>query len=425
MRRNKRYLLWTAAGTVLGLGATSVHATPIVTLSLNAYGGEWTAYAQLDNGTDNVGLVWFAIDVIGAGGVTVTTSYDAAPLGSVQVGTKAYDTGFAEFLSNGVGGGTAGTGAPGNGIGITAAQNVTYGGINIPNRDLDVIQGFGKTPGSQDGFTWAAPTEIAYGTYSGNSGTLSVVPDYNIGHGVQSLNNVSNGKWVGPGNVTFDTVVTGGPVAVNGSGPIVSLIAHDLLGPPPPQYDVAAASASVVTPSSADSNDLITFTGAPVHVHVNAPQTNENFAYSIPIPTNQVDVLLKFVDTQTGTDPATGSILTDIQNYIRSNQFESFPTITSVIPSSVSSQFDGTTFDLLLISYEFGAGDAYLDFSGFSDSSIAPGDLAVSDVGLVPEPAGIALLTLSGIGLICRRRRTTVSNSKVIASSDSSFMNPI
>jgi hypothetical protein len=219
LRRRNRHLLWSAAGVLIGLGAPAAFAQT-VQLSI-AYsptsgdGGYWCAYAACDSGTDNIGLASFAIDVIGLRGVVVTGSYNDTPVEY----TGAYDFGFKEFPSNGVGGvdnqgGSISTTEPGNGIAITGGQNVAYGNSHIAADDLEVIQGFGKFAGSFDFEKWSFPALLADGTYSGSRVALWITPDLSAGLGIQTLNQVSGGQWVGPGNISTDTVISGSVVVV-------------------------------------------------------------------------------------------------------------------------------------------------------------------------------------------------------------------
>jgi hypothetical protein len=407
MRRKRNYLRWTAAGAVLGITAANAGAGPTATLSINAFDGNWTAYLQLDNGTDNVGLATFAIDVIGSNGVTVTSSNldvgtDVLTIHR-EVGTQLLTpvnevVGWSQFASGGI-----------DGMGITAGQNVAYAGNNSFAADLGVETGVSQTPNTDGndngrygttytnagttyivgslsgGPTWGVPTDVASGTYSqsGFNGSLSAVLDTTTGQGIQSLNNNGSGGWMGPGNVTFDTVITSSINTL--ARPIVSLIpATDVQLPP--QQDVAAAGASVVTPSTADSSDQIAYTGSAVLIQVNSPHNNEEFAYTNANNLPSIDVLLKFVDTSTDADPVNPQVLSDIENYITSVEFGDGITMTTTIPASLSSQFPGTTFDLMLSSSIFPfSDDALLDFSEFSDSAVPSGDLAVSDIGLIPE----------------------------------------
>ena len=159
------------------------------TLSISASGGNWTAYAQTDNGSDNIGLASFDIDVIGSGGLAVTGSEEAAP----ENGSGGFNT----FTSNGA-----------DGMGIAASQPT----VNSPS---EVAQGIGKENSSAApvtlGLTWSTPVILATGTYSGSAGTLTVQQDTTAC--VQRLDIVSNGLWVGPSNITTD-VVTNGSVTI-------------------------------------------------------------------------------------------------------------------------------------------------------------------------------------------------------------------
>jgi hypothetical protein len=212
VRRKQSYLIWTATGALLGLAGANAPAQTAV-LSIHASNGDWTAYAALDSGTDNIGLADFCIDVVGTDGVNVTGSYFVAPLQEPPriIPFPPQTLGFIGFNGEGGNSGESGSSGavPGNGIAITGGQNILYGTEHSAAMDLDIIQGFGKTAGSQDGVTWGFPAEIADGTYSGNSGFLTVTPDLSTGAGLQSLDVVSGGRWVGPGNISTDTTFSG------------------------------------------------------------------------------------------------------------------------------------------------------------------------------------------------------------------------
>jgi hypothetical protein len=219
MRRKKTYLLWSASGVLIGLGAATASAQT-VQLSItytptSSDGGTWSAYAACDSGTDNIGLATFSIDVVGSHGVTVLSSYDKAPIGTASNGLPE---GFDEFPSNGLGGVAdyilaSSSTVPGNGIAITASQSITYA-LEAAGMDLEVIQGFGKFAGSAGNLTWSFPALLADGTYIGSSGLLTVSPDFSIGSGIQTLDIVSNGRWAGQGNISYDTVFSGSVVVV-------------------------------------------------------------------------------------------------------------------------------------------------------------------------------------------------------------------
>ncbi|HUB27590.1 MAG TPA: PEP-CTERM sorting domain-containing protein, partial [Tepidisphaeraceae bacterium] len=169
---------------------------PTVTLNIAASGGSWTAYANASTG-DNAGIASFDIDVAGSGGLTVNTSFNDAPADS---------KGFVEFPSNG----NNDTGSGGDGISITAGQD-TFG-----TGKHSLFQGFGQTSGTDGTVSWTqtdSGVDIASGTYSGTSGTLTVDVD---GDGyIQTLDIVNNGYWYGPENIE-DATVYAGSVTIGG-----------------------------------------------------------------------------------------------------------------------------------------------------------------------------------------------------------------
>ncbi|HUB25249.1 MAG TPA: hypothetical protein VL992_07445 [Tepidisphaeraceae bacterium] len=182
---------------------------PVVTLSIVANSGEWTAYAS-DSVGDNAGIATFDIDVIGSAGINVAQSFDAAPIG-------LNGGGFSAFPSNGLQGTeSGGIEDPGNGIAIDAGQNLSFGAGAV-------FQGFGQKAKTEEGVSWNAPAEIAYGTYSGTVGLLTVSADYSIGAGIQTLNGDSAGQWSGPGNISTD-VVNDGLTTVGLPAPEISVL---------------------------------------------------------------------------------------------------------------------------------------------------------------------------------------------------------
>jgi hypothetical protein len=398
MRRKQSYLILTATGAVLGLGAINSAFGQTCTLSIKQSGGGWTAYAQLDSGTDNAGLATFAIDVIGSGGETVTGSFNVNPTGSITLGKKTETTGWQEFPSNGKGGGSyitksSAPATPGNGIGISAGQNVTYGSGNSASLDEEVVQGYAlvasTASSNSGGLNWTVPTPIAQGTYSGTGGTLTVGLDLSIGQGIQSLNQVSAGKWVGPGNLTFDTVIPGSTGSTT-TTTTNKVAAFNLQG----STSVGTILGGPVTETGHEPYNLITLTES-------SPVVTGSFDYSGFAQGDTVDVLLKLGST-TGGDPAPAD-LANIIAYINSNDGTE-GAIASAIPASLAALYPG--YDLLL-SDTAGANDPWadLDFSGFGDTSIPTGTLGITGVGVVPEPASLSLLALGGIGLVSRRRR--------------------
>jgi len=324
MRRKQSYLLWSAAGAVLGMGAVSAMAQT-VQLSITAANGSWSAYAAADSGSDNIGLATFAIDVVGSGGATVTGSFNDTPVGSVTSGSfKGDPSGFSEFPSNGVGGSAnAGTpsspGTPGNGIAITGGQNVTYGNAHSAANDLEIIQGFGKSAQSTatEGTTWAFPALLASGTYTG-SGILTVQPDLSIGAGVQTLSEVSAGKWVGPGNISTDTTFAGTvTVGVTATATLFNLEAS---------AGVGTSLGHELVETGSEPYNLLTLTES-------SPVVNGNFQFTGFHQGDAIDVLLKLGSTA-GGDPAPGD-LANIIAYINGND-GSEGTIASAVPAGLA-----------------------------------------------------------------------------------------
>jgi hypothetical protein len=401
MRRRRSYLLWSAAGAVLGMQAAGAMAQTVqlsIVASAPSNGtGTWSVYAATDSGTDNIGLATFAIDVIGSGGVTVTGSYEDAPIGTVTSGAfKGDRSGFTEFPSNGQGGGavtfsgSVSPPVPGNGIAITAGQNVAYGSAHSAANDLEVLQGFGKFAQiiPTEGVTWSFPALLADGTYSatGSGGVLTVQPDLSIGAGLQTLNEVSGGKWVGPGNISYDNTVNGTvrvtlpptimPTSVIGSTPIGTSLGPELVE------------------TGGEPYNFLTLTES-------SPVVTGNFQFTGFHEGDAIDVLLKFAST-TGGDPAPGD-LANIIAYINGNDGTE-GIIASAVPASLSKLYPG--YDVLY-STTAPAGDPYFDFdfSRFGDPSIPTGSLGVIGVGLVPEPSRIGLLALGGLALVRRPRK--------------------
>ncbi|HTV48431.1 MAG TPA: PEP-CTERM sorting domain-containing protein [Phycisphaerae bacterium] len=135
-----------------------------------------------------------------------------------------------------------------------------------------------------------------------------------------------------------------------------------------------------------------------------------------------MDVLLKFMNSS-GSDPITGQALTDLVNYINYNNdgtltayaYNGDPGDAFPILDSDAAGFDagygisGPNWDILLQDNNV-EGDplADLDFSQFSDSSVAAGSFYVAEVGVVPEPASLSLMALGAAGLLIRGRRKKV-----------------
>lgn len=204
--------------------------------------------------------------------------------------------------------------------------------------------------------------------------------------GFQTLDIVSNGVWFGPGN-------TGNAATIPGvSGSVVSTApAFQLFG--------TAAVGSSLGPEAVETGhepyNLFTDTESP-------PVDSGYLQFTGFAAGDTVDLLLKFGLTNGSGDPATGQTLSDIINYINSNDGTE-GTIASAVPAGLAAEYPG--YDLL-ISAPAPVGDPFadLDFAGFSSDGIAGGTLGVAGLALVPEPASVSLLVLGGLGLMSRRR---------------------
>jgi hypothetical protein len=141
-----------------------------LTLNRSAW-GQWQAFGQLSNNTDNDGLSSLIIDVQAAGGdLGVSSSTCQLPYGThywLDGNVQSQLVGFTEFRSNGT-----------NGTGVRAGQKTTSLGQVVLT---DVGYSDGNTPGDETGqelgptlISWSAPALIASGSYSGLYGTLSV-----------------------------------------------------------------------------------------------------------------------------------------------------------------------------------------------------------------------------------------------------------
>ena len=136
-------------GAVLCVGIISTVTAParaagIVTLDLqlNPAANTWELFASLSN--DTRGLASFAVDVVGAGGASVTSSLVQAP--------RPFDAtlndfkGFRLLRSNGT-----------SGVDVRASQDTVAGDAAVLLLDEGV----------------AAPVRLASGSYLGSAGTLT------------------------------------------------------------------------------------------------------------------------------------------------------------------------------------------------------------------------------------------------------------
>lgn len=155
------------------LAASPAWAAELV-LTLNRSGwGQWQAFGQLSNNTDNDGLSSLIVDVRAiSGDLGISASTCQLPYGTHYWldgnVVKSQGVGFTQFRSDG-----------NSGIGIRAGQKTTSLGQVVMT---DVGYSAGSTPGDQTGqglgptlISWSAPVLIASGSYSGLYGTLSVI----------------------------------------------------------------------------------------------------------------------------------------------------------------------------------------------------------------------------------------------------------
>lgn len=167
-----RKLGFIAAGLVAAVTSVAANAAVItytVSATPNAGGatGTWQAFAQLTSG-DNLGLASLQFNVVGTGGVSVTSSTNRLPRG---IDDNFTGTGFSLLPSNG----TAG-------IGISASQNTVQPYTIDAEGDPSIYQGVGLSGGSAlvnggaSSVSWLFPVLIATGNYSnsGAGGTLTV-----------------------------------------------------------------------------------------------------------------------------------------------------------------------------------------------------------------------------------------------------------
>lgn len=181
----KRKIVWAVAGLV-GLGAASAHADSVVqlTLTVNTATNSWSVFEQNLNPSDTVGLDGLGFDVVGSGGILVSSASNRMLIGSDN---EIGNTGFFNFKTNGTI--TAGTAHD-----ISGFQNAGSYSTNSLNDVSNVYTGVGNMaesintgytggdgvndPGATPVFKNAAlPVLLATGKYTGTFGTLTVTSD--------------------------------------------------------------------------------------------------------------------------------------------------------------------------------------------------------------------------------------------------------
>lgn len=184
--RAKRRIVWGVAGLV-GLGAGAAQADSVVqlTLTVNTGTSTWSVFEQNLNPSDTVGLEGLGFDVVGSGGILVSSALNGMLRGTDnELGT----TGFTQFRTNG-------TISAGTAHDISGFQNagtysensigdVTNVYTGIGNMAESVNSGYSGGDGTTDNppatdsvKTAALPFLLATGHYTGTFGTLTVTSD--------------------------------------------------------------------------------------------------------------------------------------------------------------------------------------------------------------------------------------------------------
>ena len=224
----KRRIVWGVAGLV-GLGAASAQADTIVqlTLAVNTATNSWSVFELNANSTppppgsaDTVGLDGLGFDVLGGGGIAVTSALNGMLRGSDN---ELGATGFTLARTNG-------TVSGGNAIDISGFQNAGSYMVNSLGDVKTVYTGIGNMAESVntgyvggDGVTdnppatavfknAALPVLLATGHYTGTFGTLTVASSASR---VALLPGSASFPSAGPGQ-TSATYQTHSPTAVTG-----------------------------------------------------------------------------------------------------------------------------------------------------------------------------------------------------------------
>lgn len=172
---NSKKILWTAA-VALGLGGVAQAAEITqLTLVVNTATKTWTAFEQNSDTSLTSGLAGLQFDVVGSGGIAVTTSQNRLPSGNDA--DSLGPTGFTTLTNNG----TAGVGIRGyqaNQYAVNNVGDVTNVFLGVGNQAETINTGDDGSndpaPGNISHATIALPARIATGSYSGTSGTLTI-----------------------------------------------------------------------------------------------------------------------------------------------------------------------------------------------------------------------------------------------------------
>jgi hypothetical protein len=145
--------------------------------------------------------------------------------------------------------------------------------------------------------------------------------------------------------------------------------------------------------------------GSPATAITGAAATTGNVQVLGFSPSTDAEVFALAVDSS-GT-LATGSALTaalsDLSSAVAA-EGGTVQALTSSATPNISGIFNPAAWNVE-VTFPIGvpAGDPYLNWD-FSSDTVDPG-LTITDVGVVPEPTGLGVLALGGMGLLARRRR--------------------
>jgi uncharacterized protein (DUF2141 family) len=275
----------------------------------------------------------------------------------------------------------------------TSTQNPNYKGVLFPSTYL-------TGPVTSD--------------YESGSGTLD--PDYTNGtvHSLELVEALSNTALYNPGLTTLGIPIANVVVPSGTAFTVTAALAYDTSGdkqlvstvggassvaPPPPFHGFQAHD---VTELQTPLLGTVTMSGGngsyvPQTVTFASPANNGSVEYSGFTAGDTVDIALKF-SNGAGSDPYTTNSAA-ILAYLTADNTTAGVTFAS-LPSNLDSVFPG--FDAIA-TFTAGAADPFADFN-FSDYT-GGGTLDLAAVGLVPEPMGLGVILLGGLGLISRRKR--------------------
>ncbi len=151
---------------VCALCASTARAGGEVELSIavDIPSSTWEVFAEITDttsdvpGSEIVGISVFAIDVVGADGITVTSSLNESPVDTIS------GAGFGFFRTNG----DEPSPPTPIGVNIGAAQLTLLGNPSL------ILTDVGLAAGTQGDASWGLPVKLASGEFSGTVGTLSV-----------------------------------------------------------------------------------------------------------------------------------------------------------------------------------------------------------------------------------------------------------